>query len=443
VKGAPEVILERCTHVLDGGTERALTRQDRRTILRAQERMAGAGLRTLAAARRVLPPDHPVAASTVEEQLTFLGLFGLVDPPRPEVPDAMALAQSAGLRVIMITGDAPATAEAVAEQIGLRPGRVLRGPELESMDDEALREALADDVLFARTTPAHKLRIVRLLQEQGEIVGMTGDGVNDAPALKRADIGIAMGVRGTDVARGAADIVLTDDNFATIVGAVQEGRRQYDNIQKFLRYLLSSNVGEVVAILAALIAGGPLILLPVQILWMNLVTDGLAAVALGLEAPERDVMRRPPRPPGIAFLDRSGLFTVLGLGSAIGVVALALFAWALGRDADAVATAQSVAFTGIIVAELVNVLNFRSLRAPLASVGLFSNPWLLAAVAGSLLLQAGAVYLPGAQALLHTVPLAGSDWLLMFAAAAPIFLLPEAWKWWRQRAAAREARFTG
>jgi Ca2+-transporting ATPase len=300
------------------------------------------------------------------------------------------------------------------------------------MEDGELRMTLMEDGLFARTTPEHKLRIVTLLQKMGQIVGMTGDGVNDAPALKKADIGIAMGLRGTDVAKGASDMILTDDNFASIIGAVEEGRRQYDNIQKFVRYLLSSNTAEVVAIFVNVLLGGPLILLPVQILWMNLITDGMTAVALGVEPTEKGIMEYPPRSPREPILNRLGIMMILVLGAYMGIGTLWLFHYYLtsGHE-NAVVTAQTVAFTGIILLEKMNVFNFRSFREPLAVVGFFSNPWLLLAWIVNLGLQVCAVYVPFLQKALHTAPLGWADWGLMFLVAAPVFLVTEGVKLWR------------
>ncbi len=434
VKGAPEVILERCTRILDGDTERELTDADRKAFTEAYTQMAEQGLRTLALARRKLPAHLPLDDEAVERELTLLGVVGIIDPPRPEAPQAVALCRTAGIRVLVITGDAAPTALAVARSIGLSPRRALTGSDLNTLDDDALREALREEVLFARTTPEHKLRIVRLLQAGGDVVAMTGDGVNDAPALKQADIGIAMGMRGTDVAKSAADMILTDDNFASIVGAVEEGRRQYDNIQKFVRYLLSSNTGEVIAIFVNILLGGPLILLPVQILWMNLVTDGMTAVALGMEPAEKGIMERPPRAATEPILNRSGIVMILILGAYIGAGALWLFHHYLASGvADAAVAAQTVAFTGIILLEKMNVFNYRSLRAPLSVIGFFSNPWVLGAWTLTVGLQVCAVYVPFLQNALHTVPLRLEDWGLILLVAAPILVFTEIYKWLRWR----------
>ena len=434
VKGAPEVILKRCTRIMVGPEVRVLTDEDLEAAAEAYQRLAGEGLRTLAVARRTLPEGITLNEDEVERDLTLLGIVGIIDPPRPEVPRAIRLARSAGIKVIMITGDAAATAEAIARRVGLTVRRAVTGSELNSMDDDELRGLLGQEVLFARTTPEHKLRIVTLLQEQGETVGMTGDGVNDAPALKKADIGIAMGMRGTDVAKGAADMILTDDNFASIIGAVEEGRRQYDNIQKFVRYLLSSNTGEVVAIFINILLGGPLILLPVQILWMNLITDGMTAVALGVEPPEKGIMHRPPRSARAHILDRAGVVMILLLGGYIGAGTLWLFHHYLSSGAEnATAYAQTVAFTGIILLEKMNVFNFRALREPLAVIGVFTNPWVLGAWAVTVGLQVCVVYVPFLQSALHTVALGLTDWALLLATAAPVFVLTELYKWLRWR----------
>ena len=443
VKGAPEVILERSTHILDGEQVRTLNDADKALVNSAYLALAEQGLRTLAIARRTLPRDFALDEEHVEQNLTLLGIVGIIDPPRPEVPDAVRLARSAGIHSIMITGDAAPTALAIARSIGMPCKEAITGKELSEMNDEQLLDALKKEVLFARTTPEDKLRIVNLLQGIGHVVGMTGDGVNDAPALKKADIGIAMGLRGTEVAKGASDMVLTDDNFASIIGAVEEGRRQYDNIQKFVRYLLSSNVGEVVAIFVNILLGGPLILLPVQILWMNLLTDGVTAVALGVEPPEKGIMERPPRDPKEPILNRRGITKILLLGGYMGIATLLLFHHYLANgQEDNLLKAQTVAFTALIVLEKMNVFNFRSLRAPLSVIGYFTNPWLLIAWIGNIALQVCAVYIPFLQEALHTTPLALKDWGLIFIIAVPVFIIAEIYKLirWRNRHSQREVR---
>jgi Ca2+-transporting ATPase len=425
-KGAPEAILPRCSKLRDGDRIGVMNTERRHELEQVYNRMAQDGLRVLAIATRELSDSILLDEDAVESELVFLGLVGIIDPPRREVAHAIQVAQQAGIRVLMITGDAAKTALVVAERIGLKVARVLTGDQVSKLSDEELNEFLKQDILFARTSPVHKMRVVGLLQDRGEIVAMTGDGVNDAPALKKADIGIAMGIRGTDVARSAADMILTDDNFRSIVAAVDEGRRQFDNIRKFVRYILSAHMGEVTVIFMNILIGGPLILLPVQILWMNLVTDGMTAIALGLEPGEADRMHRPPRDPAERLPNQQGIMVILGIGAYIALATAVLFYLRLGDgSAENVMYAQTVAFTGIIVLEKVNVFNFRSLAHPLSSIGYFSNKWLLLAVAITLGAQICAVYVPFLQTALHTVPLSWQDWALMFAIAAPLFLIVE------------------
>jgi Ca2+-transporting ATPase len=425
VKGALETLLERCTRILDGACERPLDASARARVLAAHAGLASRGLRCLALARRALSDPTPGAAEDLERELVLLGVVGMLDPPRPEVPPAVARAQGAGLRVIMITGDAPDTARAIAAQIGLGQPQVVVGTELAALADEELAARLRAPLVLARAEPEHKLRVVELLQRDGEVVAMTGDGVNDAPALRRADIGVAMGVRGTDVAKGASDLVLLDDCFASIVAAIEEGRRQYDNIAKFVRYLLTSNAGEVAAILICVLLGAPLVLLPVQILWINLLTDGATALALGLEKAEPGVMSRPPRPPREPLLGRRAALGVAVIGLYIGSVTAALFLASSPHLPGELERARTLAFAGIVLIEKANAFGFRALYAPLWRLPFFSNPALLLAVAAMLALQVAAVELAPLQRLLHTVPLAPRDWLLLVALALPVIALGE------------------
>ncbi len=428
VKGAPEVLLPLCETILVEGREEKLTEAQRKEIEKAYTGFAENGLRTLALARKIIAKDTVLTEGEAESDLVFLGIVGVIDPPRPEVSDARDQAQKAGIRVVVITGDSPVTARAIAEQIGLKVGKAVTSSEIKDMSDEALSSLLSGDILFARTVPEDKFRIVKLLQAQEQLVAMTGDGVNDAPALKQADVGIAMGIRGTDVAKGAADMVLADDNFASIIAAIEEGRRQYANIRKFVRYLLSSNVGEIIAIFANIMLGGPLILLPVQILWMNLVTDSVTAIALGAEKAEQDVMDRPPRPVSEPILDKNGMIMIGALGSYIGLAALFVYHYYMDGNAENWILANAVVFTGIVVMEKINVLNFRNFHGSVAAMGWFSNPWLLAAIAVTLGLQVAAVYVPGLQNVLHTVPLGWHDWGVIALISLPLFIVPEIYK---------------
>ncbi|WP_071672660.1 cation-translocating P-type ATPase [Nioella nitratireducens] len=424
-KGAPEAILDICDRVAapDGAQDLDAAMRDR--VEAAYGGMAAEGLRVMA-----LAVGPAATADAPEAELTFLGLVGMIDPPRPEVRGAVAACRAAGIRVILITGDSPVTAQAIAKAIGLPVATVATGRDVDRADDPSLRALLRQDVIFARTAPAHKMRLVEALQAEGQIVAMTGDGVNDAPALKRADIGVAMGIRGTDVAKDAADLVLLDDNFATIVRVVKEGRRQFENVQRFVRYLLSSNAGEVVAILANLLIGGPLILLATQILWMNLITDGVTAVALGLEKATRDQMERPPRPLAQGILGRAGFLTILAFGAYSGAAALWLFYTLLPQGE---ALARTAAFTAIVVFEKASVFAFRSFRKPCWRIGLLSNPMLLLALFAMLGAQVAAVYWPPLQVLLRTVPLGGNHWQLIGLLALPLIAVPEAVKTLRRR----------
>ncbi|WP_298864352.1 cation-transporting P-type ATPase [uncultured Sulfitobacter sp.] len=425
-KGAPEQVLEVCTKVMTQAGARPLSDVDRADILEAYSKLAAQGLRVIGFAQR--PAE---TAQIVEEDLVFLGLVGLIDPPRAEVRDAIKLARAAGIKVVMITGDGPVTAGAIADQLALQVTQHLTGADVDALDDAALADVLRGDVLFARTKPAQKMRIVSALQAQGQIVAMTGDGVNDAPALKQADIGISMGIRGTDVARDASDLVLLDDNFATIVTAIGEGRRQFANVQKFVRYLLSSNAGEVIALVVNIAIGGPLVFLATQILWMNLVTDGVTAVALGLEKSEPDQMHQPPRRKDTAILGWGGILTIIVLGSYTGLSSLWIFFHLMDLGVD---LARTTAFTAMVVFEKMSVFAFRSLRLPGARIGWLSNPFLLLALGVTLGAQVLAVYWPPLQIMLHTVPMGLDEWLLVCGFAIPILVVPEVLKTFGARA---------
>ena len=432
VKGAPEVILDRSTKILKNGKVLFLDDNYKNELIMTYKEMAKSGLRTLAIAFRELPRDIKLSEDSVENELIILGIVGIIDPPHEEVPEAIKMAKEAGINIVMITGDSPDTAIAIGNAIGLGAKSSITSKELSLMDDVALNKALNGNILFARARPEDKLRIVKTLKNSNEIVAMTGDGVNDAPALKEADIGIAMGIRGTDVSKSAADMVLSDDNFASIINAIREGRREYDNIQKFVLYLLASNSGEVIAIFFNILLGGPLILIPVQILWMNLVTDGMTAIALGVEPAEKGIMKRPPREVDKPILDRYGVIMIGVLGSYVGFATLWLFHHYLSQDSqNSLLLAQTVAFTGIIVLEKAIVLNFRSLREPMSIIGFFTNKWLLAAIAFTMVLQACAVYVPFLQEALHTTAMGWEDWGIIILVSLPIFAITEFYKWIR------------
>ena len=422
VKGAPEVLLQRSDRILVDGQELPLDTSLRERVIQAYQDFARSGLRTLALARKQLPKTNDINEEQAENGLVFLGVAGIIDPPRPEVRTALEKTASAGIRVIMITGDSPETALAVARQVGLQADKAVTGSELKNMPEQQLLRLLDQNIVFARTVPEDKFRIVSLLQSQNQLVAMTGDGVNDAPALKQADIGVAMGIRGTDVAKGASDLVLSDDNFATIVSAIEEGRRQYANIQKFVRYLTSSNVGETLAVFINILLGMPLILYPIQILWINLVTDSVTALSLSVEKAEANVMAEKPRPLDQPILDRTGLMILGVFGTYIGTTTLILYGMTL---AISYPLANTVAFTNLVVMSNVLVLNFRSFERPLHGIGWLTNPWLLFAVFAMISLQLISVYHPFMQQALHTVPLGLQQWLPILAATALMVILSE------------------
>jgi Ca2+-transporting ATPase len=408
-KGAPEVIVAAC----------ALDEAARTAALEAARAMAEQALRVLALARR-----RDARRDQVEDGLTLLGLVGMIDPPRPEAKAAVEACERAGIRVVMITGDHPQTAAAVARELCLlKDGQVLTGTELDAMDDATFERGIERIAVLARVSPAHKLRAVTALQARGHVVAMTGDGVNDAPALKRADIGVAMGITGTDVAKEAAAMTLTDDNFASIVAAVEEGRGIFGNIKKYLMFLLSSNIGEIGLMAGTALLGLPLPLTAVQILYVNLATDGLPALALAVDPPERDLMQRPPRDPRTGIFTRTvvTLMLVSGLWSAL--VNLGLFAWALNSGRDA-AQAMTMAFVSLVLIQFLNAYCFRSDRLSVLHRP-FANKWLNLAIAWELLLLAAVVYVPFLQGPFSTYSLTLDDALLIVATAATILPVME------------------
>ena len=446
-KGAPDVLLTRCTHELVGEEPRALTAERRVELMRINEVLADRALRTLGVAFRRVPDEHGRAVralgEAVERDLVFAGLVGMIDPPRPEAAHAVARARAAGVRPIMITGDHPRTAAVVARELGIaEDARVVTGAELEALDDAGLERVVHEAAVYARVAPEHKLRIVRALQRRGHVVAMTGDGVNDAPALRAADIGVAMGIAGTDVAKEASDVVLADDDFATIVAAVEEGRAIFANIRKFLRYLLSSNVGEVLTMfLGVLLArqiGLPreegsvvLPLLATQILWVNLVTDGAPALALGVDGAHEALMQRPPRPIGERVITgrmwRGIAFVGLTMaGSTLFVLDASLPGGMVEGHGD-LAYAQTMAFTTLVLAQLFNALNARSDdRSAFARP--LPNRWLWGALALSLALHPLVLYLPALRRAFGTVPLGAADWVRCLAAASVVLVAREAVK---------------
>jgi P-type Ca2+ transporter type 2C len=444
-KGAPDVLLQRCTHEVVGEDRRPLTAERRIEIQRVNEQLADRALRTLGVAARWLEndvvqehADHP--DERLEHELVFAGLIGIIDPPRPEARNAVALAKSAGIRALMITGDHPRTAAVIAKELGIATdGRALTGAQLDALTEAERAQVVCDVSVYARVNPEHKLRIIDALRQRGAVVAMTGDGVNDAPALKKADIGIAMGITGTDVSKEAADMVLADDNFATIVAAVEEGRAIFDNIRKFLRYLLSSNIGEVLTMFFGVLLARPiglqaredtlvLPLLATQILWINLVTDGPPALALGMDPADQGLMGRPPRPSSEGVLTARmwrGII-VVGVIMAVGTLYVldASLPGGFVRGSGDLPYAQTMAFTTLMLFQIFNVLNARSDERS-AFIGLFVNAWLWAALAGSVVLQVVVVHVPLLQRAFGTVPLSASDWLYCGAVASSVLWLRE------------------
>ncbi len=425
-KGSPEQLLPLCSGRLKGDGSSGAVEVSK--LLTQAEALAAQGYRVLAMAMRDLAElPGELEAERLENELLYVGLVAIIDPPRPEVPKAVAHCRAAGITPVMITGDHPATAQAIARRLGIIADGdgVLTGQELAEMSEQALAAQVKSVRVYARVTPRQKIAIVSALQSHGEFVAMTGDGVNDAPALKRADIGVAMGDKGTDVAREAADMVLLDDNFATIVAAVREGRRIFDNIRKFIKYTMTSNAGEIWTLFLAPFLGMPIPLLPIHILWINLVTDGLPGLALTAEPEESKLLKRPPRPPGESVFAHGMWQHILWVGLLIGGLSLLAQAWALEQGGHW----QTMVFTVLTFAQLVHVLAIRSERESLFSIGLWSNRPLLLAVLASVGLQLAVIYLPALNPIFKTAPLSAVELLLCFALALVVLLAVEVEKW--------------
>jgi P-type Ca2+ transporter type 2C len=428
-KGAPEVVLAKCTEIRRGGKVESLTETHREAVAKASSEMASRALRVLALAYRSGVKSS--SAGDIETDLVFAGLVGMIDPPREEVRDAVRTCRSAGIRPVMITGDHPATALAIGRDLHLASegDRVLTGRDLDRLGDAELEAQVDQVAVYARVTSEHKLRVVRAWKVRGQVVAMTGDGVNDAPAVKAADIGIAMGITGTDVTKEASAMVLTNDNFATIVSAVEEGRAIYANIQKFVQYLLAGNANKLLVMFAAVVIGWHEPLLAIQILWLNLITDGLPALALGLEAPERGLMKRSPRPASEPLIPIRDVTRIVGHGVLLSASALAAFHLVYQGGAGDLDHARVVTFCVMGFAQLFYAFAARSRTATSVELGIFSNRYLLAAVGASALLQLGVVWLPFLQPFfgVKAVP-TGAEWALIVLLALIPAVLIEAGK---------------
>ncbi|TAK29895.1 MAG: HAD family hydrolase [Chloroflexota bacterium] len=437
MKGSAESVLVHCSYYRSGSELVPLNKEVRDRILAVGEDMARQALRVLALASLQLSSPHNVdlAEMITERRLTFEGLVGMIDPPRDEARGALAAAEQAGVRTIIITGDHRLTAVAIATDLGLMGNDQLAitGAEMERLSDGELEQLVDRVAVYARAAPEHKLRLVSILQKKSEVAAMTGDGINDAPALRRADIGIAMGISGTDVTREASDLVLADDNYATIVAAIAEGRVIYDNIRKFIRYLLSTNAGEILTMFLAVLIGLPVPLLAIQILWINLVTDGLPALALGVEVSEQGAMLRPPRHPRESIFARGLWQHILWVGAFMAVGTLAVMVW--GLSSYSLETARTMVFLTLAAFQMAHVLAIRSERASLFMLGLLSNPYLAGAVALTLALQFGVIYIPVLRESFQTTPLDALQLLVCLGVASSLFWAVEFEKWMYRRRA--------
>jgi Ca2+-transporting ATPase len=424
-KGAPDIVLEQCSYYQDRNDKAIpLNDEQRKRILAINDLMTQDALRVLGMAYRVVDildenGDDEVDQEELEHDLIFAGLIGMIDPSRPEVRPALEIAKEAGIRTLMITGDYPNTAKAIAEDIGLMSEghQVLTGHDLDRMDDQQLLDEIKHTDVFARVSPQHKMRVVQALRANNEVVAMTGDGVNDAPSIKQADIGVAMGITGTDVTKEAADMVLTDDNYASIVSAVEQGRVIYSNIRKFVYYLLSCNLAEIAIIFIATLLGYPVPLTAIQLLWLNLITDGAPALALGVEKGDPDIMQQPPRHPKEPIINKRMTIGIVVQTIAITSVTLASYFIGLSFFPEA---AKTMAFVTLSFSELLRAFTARSENYPILKIGLFSNKAMNFGVSLSLVLLLAVVYLPFLNQIFNTVPLVWTEWQFVL----PLLLVP-------------------
>ncbi len=440
-KGAPEIVLQLCSRVLVNGQVHTMTKKEKQAVLEENEAMAKKALRVLGFAYRELSSGDGKFDEAVEQHMVFVGLVGMIDPPREEAKRAVRLCSEAGIKTVMITGDNRHTAAAVSRELGIiDSGRVMTGEELEQISDEELDRIIEEVAVYARVSPGDKMRIVKALKRKGRIVAATGDGVNDAPALKAADIGVAMGITGTEATKEAADMILLDDNFATLVSAVERGRVIFTNIKKFLAYLLSSNIGELLIMLSAGLMGLPMPLITIQILWVNLVSDGLPAIALGVDPPEDDIMKYPPRSPSETIFTSGVKVTILVVSILMAIVILPVFYLYNPTFADSgIMKARTIVFTSVVMFEMFNTLNCRSEKQSAFRVGVFKNRYLLLAVLSSILLQLVVVYSPQLQPYFETVSLNLVDWLIITAISSTCLIGVEVAKMFLRRRA-RNAR---
>ncbi|MFA5150730.1 MAG: calcium-transporting P-type ATPase, PMR1-type [Candidatus Omnitrophota bacterium] len=431
VKGAPDILIDRCVSLEEKGTVRELTSEDRKIIQKANDSLAAQAMRVLAVAYRVLDNGQDkYAPDTIEKGLTFAGLVAMIDPPREEVKQAIQECKASGIKTVMITGDHKNTAVAIARELGFfdENSLALSGEELDTLSDDELYSRVEKISVYARVSPEHKLRVVRAWRRRGDVVAMTGDGVNDAPAVKEADIGVAMGITGTDVTKEVSDMVVTDDNFASIVSAVEEGRGIYDNIRKFIHYLLSCNVGEILVMFVSSLVGLPIPLLPIHILWVNLVTDGLPALALGIDPVDPHIMQRPPRKPNEAVVTKQRALLMLAQGAFIAFCSLFAFIFVLFIEKEGIGRARTAAFVVLACSQLFHAFNCRNMSVSLFKIGIFTNKKLLYATGISFVLLMVVVYVPFLQKVFKTDALGLFDWILVIGISSLPLWAMEAWK---------------